>query len=77
MDGLSRRRFLLAGGAALAALSGELTGAAPQRGHRPNLLLLMSDQHRADCVGADGNPLILTPSLDRIAAEGVQEGVEL
>jgi choline-sulfatase len=31
----------------------------------------MTDQHRADCVGADGNRVIRTPSLDRIAREGV------
>ena len=37
---------------------------------RPNILFLMTDQHRADCVGADGNRVIRTPNLDRIAAEG-------
>ncbi|NQT88246.1 arylsulfatase [bacterium] len=30
----------------------------------------MTDQHRGDCVGADGNPVIHTPHLDRIAREG-------
>ncbi len=39
---------------------------------RPNILFLMSDQHRADCVGADGNPVIHTPNMDRIAHEGVR-----
>src|SRR5215471_101666 len=39
---------------------------------RPNILMLMADQHRTDCVGAYGNPLIRTPHLDRIAAEGVR-----
>lgn len=38
---------------------------------RPNILFLMSDQHRGDCVGADGNKAIRTPNLDRIAREGV------
>ncbi|MBM4034812.1 MAG: arylsulfatase [Planctomycetes bacterium] len=38
---------------------------------RPNILLLMTDQHRGDCVGADGNKAIRTPHLDRIAGEGV------
>jgi arylsulfatase A-like enzyme len=38
---------------------------------RPNILFLMADQHRADCVGADGNQVIRTPNLDRIAREGV------
>ncbi len=30
----------------------------------------MTDQQRWDCVGANGNPLIRTPHLDRLAAEG-------
>jgi arylsulfatase A-like enzyme len=30
----------------------------------------MSDQHRADCLGAAGNPILQTPSLDRLAREG-------
>jgi len=38
---------------------------------RPNILLLMADQFRADCVGASGNRVIRTPNLDRIATEGV------
>ncbi len=38
---------------------------------RPNILLLMGDQHRGDCVGADGNSVIRTPNLDRLAKEGV------
>ena len=37
---------------------------------RPNILFIMTDQHRWDCVGANGNELIKTPSLDRLAASG-------
>jgi len=32
----------------------------------------MTDQHRGDCIGADGNRAIRTPHLDRIANEGVR-----
>jgi arylsulfatase A-like enzyme len=39
---------------------------------RPNILFLMTDQHRFDCIGAAGNRIIHTPNLDRIAAEGVR-----
>ena len=35
-----------------------------------NILFLFSDDHRADAVGAYGNPHIRTPSLDRLAASG-------
>ena len=38
---------------------------------RPNVILIISDQFRWDCVGAYGlNPLTLTPNLDAMAAEG-------
>lgn len=39
---------------------------------KPNILFLMADQHRADCVGVDGNAVIRTPNLDRIASEGIR-----
>ncbi|MCB0133141.1 MAG: sulfatase-like hydrolase/transferase [Caldilineaceae bacterium] len=38
---------------------------------RPNILLIYTDQQRWDALGANGNPEILTPNLDRLAAEGV------
>jgi len=37
-----------------------------------NLLLIHSDQHRYDCVGANGHPLVKTPDLDRMAADGLR-----
>lgn len=36
-----------------------------------NILFLMGDQHRGDCIGADGAAWIKTPSLDKLAKEGV------
>jgi choline-sulfatase len=44
---------------------------AEHKSRKPNILLIMTDQHRGDCVGADGHPAIITPNLDRIAHEGV------
>lgn len=38
---------------------------------RPNLLLIVSDQHRADCLGANHGYPVHTPYLDRLAQEGV------
>ncbi|MBE7465260.1 MAG: sulfatase-like hydrolase/transferase [Planctomycetes bacterium] len=40
------------------------------RTDRPNILWIMSDQHRADALGAV-TPWMHTPSLDHLAAEGV------
>ena len=39
-------------------------------GDRPNILFIMTDQQRWDCVGANGNSLIKTPNLDRLAERG-------
>jgi len=39
--------------------------------HSPNILLIHSDQHRFDCLGVNGHPLLQTPVLDRLAAEGI------
>jgi arylsulfatase A-like enzyme len=46
----------------------------PPRNHRsrPNILVLLTDQHRWDCLGAFGNAQIRTPHLDRLAAHGVR-----
>ncbi len=41
-------------------------------GKRPNILILMPDQMRADCMGCAGNHVIQTPNLDRLAADGVR-----
>ena len=38
---------------------------------RPNILLITTDQHNAEIMGCAGNPVVLTPHLDRLAREGV------
>lgn len=37
----------------------------------PNILLILSDDHRWDALGVAGNHAIRTPNLDRLANEGV------
>lgn len=37
----------------------------------PNILFLMSDEHRADITGYEGDPVVRTPTLDRLAQSGV------
>jgi len=65
----SRRQILTSGPAAIAA-SAAL--AQNNSGSRPNILLIISDQFRPDCIGAMGeNPMNLTPNLDRMAQRGV------
>ncbi len=40
------------------------------RSAHPNILLLTSDEHRADVAGYEGNAVVRTPTLDRLAARG-------
>jgi len=37
---------------------------------RPNFLFIITDQHRADHVGCYGNPVVKTPHIDSLAAQG-------
>ncbi|MFW5857734.1 MAG: sulfatase [Planctomycetota bacterium] len=39
---------------------------------KPSLLWIMTDQYNADCFSWAGHPVVRTPNLDRIAAEGVR-----
>jgi len=38
---------------------------------RPNILVIMSDEHNASVLGADGNRIVQTPHLDGLAERGV------
>ncbi|MDC7232901.1 MAG: sulfatase-like hydrolase/transferase [Spirochaetales bacterium] len=38
--------------------------------NRPNVVIFFSDQQRADSLGINGNPMNITPNLDRAAVEG-------
>jgi arylsulfatase A-like enzyme len=42
-----------------------------QLGSRPNLVLILSDDHRWDALGAAGNPAIVTPVMDQLSRDGV------
>ena len=62
-------------GLAAAAVSKNQPGvsAAPaqrKQMSRPNILMIMADQLRADCLGVYGNKTVRTPNIDRIGAEG-------
>ncbi len=39
---------------------------------RPNIILFVTDDHGMDALGCYGNPIVHTPNLDRLAAEGVR-----
>jgi arylsulfatase A-like enzyme len=50
---------------ALAEASGETRG-------KPNILFILTDDHRWDAFSCAGHPFIKTPNLDRIAQEGIR-----
>lgn len=63
---LSRLRFVCA------ALALGLAARAAQPGQRPNILFLFADDQRFDTLGAAGHPIVQTPTIDRLAADGVR-----
>jgi arylsulfatase A-like enzyme len=76
MKKLNRRQFLslAAGGAAAMPLVGCQSeflrlGAAAKR---PNIVFLLTDDHRWDAIGCAGNPNIYTPNIDNMAKNGVK-----
>ena len=40
------------------------------RDNRPNILLLMTDEHRGDALGIEGHAVLQTPYLDGIGGNG-------
>ena len=64
-------RRLLAVALLVAAAAPRLTHAADP-GRPPNILFIFSDDQRHDTLGSAGHPFIRTPTLDRLAADGVR-----
>ena len=61
-------RSLLCLGIAL-TVAGPLPNAEARR---PNVVIIVGDDHQNDIYGAYGSKLAQTPNLDRLAAEGVR-----
>jgi arylsulfatase A-like enzyme len=38
---------------------------------RPNIIFILTDDHRMDALGYAGNPIVKTPALDQLARQGV------
>ncbi|NOZ20974.1 MAG: sulfatase-like hydrolase/transferase, partial [Planctomycetes bacterium] len=74
MIGFTRREFIRTAGGFVSAAT---LGAAPrdaqaQEGRRFNILFLMTDQHNPSVMGCSGNPIVKTPTMDKLAADGVR-----
>jgi len=63
------------GSASAAGLMGltlsDLAGAAPENKKRPNIVFILSDDHRWDYMGCVGHPFLDTRNMDKLADEGV------
>ena len=66
---MNRRTFL--GGAAAGFLGAAACGPA-KRDRRPNVVFILTDDQRWDCLSVAGHPFLKTPHMDRIANEGAR-----
>ena len=77
-ENISRRQFLrrssqfVAGGATLSAASGLFANQRRPGTKRPNLLFVFADMMRSQAMGCSGNEQVITPNLDKLAAEGMR-----
>lgn len=70
--GITRKQFLRTAAATPLATGLNRGSAQSTPAGRPNVLILMSDQHRPDLMTCAGRDLVPTPEIDRIAARGVR-----
>ena len=66
---LDRRQFF---GAASALLPAAASMRGQSASRRPNIVFLMTDNHRWDLLGCAGNEIIQTPNIDRLAQRGTR-----
>ncbi|MEC8320755.1 MAG: sulfatase-like hydrolase/transferase [Planctomycetota bacterium] len=62
-------RTLLAG---LVVLAASASGLAAAGTTIDGIVVIVSDDHRSDLLGAAGHPVVQTPNLDRLAADGIR-----
>ncbi|QHI70395.1 sulfatase-like hydrolase/transferase [Tichowtungia aerotolerans] len=71
---MQRRDFVKTGSVAglVYAVGGDVFGGVAGRSNRqPNILLIMPDQMRGDCLSVLSHPVVKTPTLDKLASDGV------
>jgi len=69
-EDISRREFLAMTAAGAATMM--MPGCAKMTVERPNIVLLMGDDHAWDEVAYNGHPHLKTPVLDEMAAQGLR-----
>ncbi len=54
------------------AWSGGVVAGAPLAGSRPNIIFILTDDQGYGDISAHGNPVLKTPNMDRVRAEGAR-----
>lgn len=72
MHRFNRRDFLRATGLTAAALMVPGSFSCQKSRSKPNILFLLVDDQRNDTLGCAGNPIIKTPVIDSLAADGIR-----
>jgi len=72
MNRFNRREFLRAAGLTTAAMLAPGSFSCRKSSSRPNILFLLVDDQRNDSLGCAGHPIIKTPVIDSLAAEGMR-----
>lgn len=65
---VERLGLCLTGG--LGFVSQSLMAATGHQDKSPHIILIMTDQQRGDALGCAGNEAVISPNIDRLAAEG-------
>ncbi|MEO6923410.1 MAG: sulfatase [Bryocella sp.] len=68
----TRREFLQAGAAVAGTMAASAKGVAQSKEKRPNILFILGEGHRWDCLSIAGHPILKTPNHDRIGHEGAR-----
>jgi arylsulfatase A-like enzyme len=80
MSSINRRSFLrnsVVAATSLAFTQGcvqanQTNNRRSRRTNRPNVVVIMTDDQRWDCMSCEGHPFLKTPNMDRIAKEGAR-----
>ena len=72
MNRQTRREFLKTTGVAVGGcLFSSIVPAQGAASRKPNILVIMSDEHNASVLGCYGNNIINSPNLDSLAHNGI------
>ena len=69
---ITRKQFLASGAAAAVPFARSAAGQAGRATRPRNVLFLMTDQHKPDCLGVEGDRIARTPNIDAFAKTAVR-----